>query len=387
MMKHVYLDYSATTPVDPRVLEAMNPFYSGEYGNASSIHAYGRRARLALEESREVIARFIGAKQDELFFTSGGTESDNHAVNGIASARRQEKRLKIVTTSIEHHAILEPVEMLASGGYSATFVGVDAHGMVDLDQLKNAIDGNTCLVSVIHGNNEVGTIQPLKEIAAICRSKGITVHTDAVQTVGKIPVSVDDLGIDALSLTAHKLYGPKGIGAIYIRKGTKIDSFMKGGAQESNRRAGTENVPLAVGFAKAIEICGLEMDRDRQNWLRLRELLRKRLFREFEGIIFNGHETYALPNILNVSFDASKQPIDGEALIMGMDLHGVAVTSGSACTSGSLQPSHVLLAMGRDEQTARATIRFSLGRGTSEDDIDYAVDALKEVVEKARKKE
>jgi cysteine desulfurase len=384
-MKQVYLDHCATTPIDHHVVEAMIPYYSAEYGNASSIHGYGRKARRALEESREQIARFIGAKYDELFFTSGGTESDNHAVYGIARVRGDNRASKIVTTAIEHHAILDPVESLLEEGIKAKFVKVDRDGMVDPDDIKRELDDDVSLVSVVHANNEVGTIEPLKEIASMCRERGVVCHTDAVQSVGKISVNVQELGIDLLSMSAHKIYGPKGIGAIYIRKGTKIESFMKGGSQESNRRAGTENVPLAVGFAKAIELCSRQMEEDGIRILRLKQLLRKRIAEQFDEVIFNGHDTKCLPQVLNVSFDSTKRLVDGEALIMGLDLHGVAVTSGSACTSGSLEPSHVLLAMGRDELTARATIRFSLGRGTTEEEINYTVDALKEVVERAGK--
>jgi cysteine desulfurase len=364
-------------------MEAMIPYYSAEYGNASSIHGYGRKARRALEESREQIARFIGAKYDELFFTSGGTESDNHAVYGIARVHGDKRPSKIVTTAIEHHAILDPVDSLHAEGIITKIVKVDRDGMVDPDDIKRELDDTVSLVSVVHANNEVGTIQPLKEIASMCRERGVVCHTDAVQSVGKISVNVQELGIDLLSMSAHKIYGPKGIGAIYIRKGTKIESFMKGGSQESNRRAGTENVPLAVGFAKAIELCSRQMEEDGVRILRLKQLLRQRIAEQCDEVIFNGHDTECLPQVLNVSFDSTKRLVDGEALIMGLDLLGVAVTSGSACTSGSLEPSHVLLAMGRDELTARATIRFSLGRGTTEEEINYTVDALKEVVERA----
>jgi cysteine desulfurase len=384
-MKQVYLDHCATTPIDHRVVEAMIPYYSAEYGNASSIHGYGRKARRALEESREQIAKFIGANYDELFFTSGGTESDNHAVYGIARVHGDKRPSKMITTAIEHHAILDPVESLREEGIITKFVKVDRDGMVDPDDINRELDNSASLVSVVHANNEVGTIEPLKEIASLCRERGVVCHTDAVQSVGKISVNVQELGIDLLSMSAHKMYGPKGIGAIYIRKGTKIDSFMKGGSQESNRRAGTENVPLAVGFARAIELCSQQMEEDGIRILRLKQLLRQKITEQFDEVIFNGHDTKCLPQVLNVSFDSTKRLVDGEALIMGLDLHGVAVTSGSACTSGSLKPSHVLLAMGRDELTARATIRFSLGRGTTEEEINYTVDALKEVVERAGK--
>ena len=361
------------------------PYYSAEYGNASSIHGYGRKSRLALEESRERIARFIGANSDELFFTSGGTESDNHALYGIARASKNNRKSTIVTSAVEHHAILDPLDALQSDGFVARVVKVDGDAIVNPDDIKRALDDTVSLVSIVHANNEVGTIEPVKEIASICRERGVICHTDAVQSVGKIDVDVRELGIDLLSLSAHKLYGPKGIGAIFIKKGTNIDSFMKGGAQESNRRAGTENVPLAVGFAKAVELCSQQMKTDSSRIGLLKEILRKRISQQFDYVLFNGHDTRSLPHVLSVSFDSSKRRIDGEALIIGLDLHGVAVTSGSACTSGSLQPSHVLLAMGRDESTARATIRFSLGRGTTEEDIDYTADVLNEVVERAGK--
>ena len=384
-MKQVYLDHCATTPLDPRVLEAMVPYYSGEYGNASSIHSYGRRARLALEESRERIANFIGAKPDELFFTSGGTESDNYAVVGVARASRKLQRARIITTPLEHHAVLDPAEALKSDGISVVSVHVNSEGLVDPNSVAAEIDDATSLVSVVHANNEVGTIQPLREIGTICRKRGVPFHSDAVQSVGKIPVNVQELSVDLLSISAHKIYGPKGIGALFIRKGTKIESFMKGGPQESNRRAGTENIPLAVGFAKAVEICSHQMDHDAKGMLRLKLLLKEMIETACEGVIVNGHPTLSLPNVLSISFEARRASVDGEALIMGLDLRGIAVTSGSACTSGSLQPSHVMLAMGRDEQTARATIRFSLGRSTTEEEIVYTVDALKQVLQTARK--
>jgi cysteine desulfurase len=384
-MKQVYLDHCATTPIDPCVVEAMVPYYSAEYGNASSIHSYGRRARQALEESRERIATFIGAKYDELYFTSGGTESDNHAIVGVTRAAARKGKSAVVPTAIEHHAILDPLASLVETGIVSRLVKVDGEAMVDPDDIGRELDDHVALVSVVHANNEVGTIEPLKEIAAVCKSRGVLCHTDAVQSFGKIPVDVNDLGVDLLSISAHKIYGPKGIGAIFIRKGTGIDSFMKGGAQESNRRAGTENIPLAVGFAKAVEICSHRMEEDAVRIGRLRDLLRQKIEKQFEEVIVNGHRTKSLSHVLNVSFDSSKRRVDGEALIMGLDLQGVAVTSGSACTSGSLQPSHVLLAMGRDEITARATIRFSLGRGTAEEEINYTAEVLKEVVDRAGK--
>jgi cysteine desulfurase len=383
-MKRIYLDYSATTPLDPRVLEAMMPHFSGHFGNPSSVHAFGRESRAVLEESRDRIARFIGAKSDEVFFTSGGTEADNHAVRGVAHAARRRGKNHIVISAVEHHAVLHSSEALHEDGFEVTSVPVDEHGAVDPHEIHKALRPTTCLVSVMHANNEVGTLNSLKDIGAIAKERGVTLHSDTVQSVGKIRVNVDELGVDLLAISAHKFYGPKGIGAIYIRKGTSVDALIQGGSQESNRRAGTENVPLAVGFAKAVELCDLSVEMEIERIRKLRAKLRQRLEGEFEGILLNGHPTESLPHILSVSFDSSRTPIDGEALIMGMDLQGVAVTSGSACTSGSLEPSHVLLAMGRDVKTARATVRFSLGRWTTEEEINFAVDALQRVVSRMK---
>lgn len=383
-MKRVYLDHTATTPLAPEVLEAMKPYFGEAFGNASSIHSFGRQAKLALEESRETIAKSIGAGFDELFFTSGGTEADNHALRGVVEAAKKRGKTHIIVSAVEHHAVLHPAERLREEGVEVTTVPVDEHGMVNPHEIRNAITPHTCLISVMHANNEVGTVEPIAVIGAIGRERGVVVHSDAVQTLGKIPISVNALNVDVLSFSAHKLCGPKGVGAIYIRKGTKIDSFLNGGAQESNRRAGTENVPSAVGFAKAVELFANYPDEAGRLKL-LGEHLRRRISAELDAVVFNGHPTEALPNIVSISFDSKKRKVDGEAMIIGMDLRGVAVTSGSACTSGSLQPSHVLLAMGRDEATARATIRFSMGRGTTQADIDYAVEALKDVLAKMQK--
>ena len=374
------MDHSATTPLDPRVRDAMIPYFTDPYGNPSSVHAFGREARAVLEESRDRIARFIGARSDEVFFTSGGTEADNHALEGVARAARRKGKNHIVISAVEHHAVLHSAERLREDGFEVTHLPVDRSGMIDPGDAKKAISPETCLISIMHANNEVGTINALDEVSVIARGSGVLLHSDTVQTIGKIKVDVNRLGVDLLAISAHKFYGPKGIGAIYIRRGTAVEPLIRGGSQESNRRAGTENVPLAVGFAKATELCDELMDEEAGRVRRLRGMLQQRVEGEFRGIIINGHPTQVLPNILSVSFDSSVVPLDGEALIMGMDLQGVAVTSGSACTSGSLEPSHVLHAMGRDEATAKATIRFSLGRGTTEDEINYAVDALRRVV-------
>ncbi|HWP81069.1 MAG TPA: cysteine desulfurase family protein [Bacteroidota bacterium] len=384
-MKTVYLDYSATTPVDPRVVEVMLPFWNSTYGNPSSVHRFGREARFALEEARERIARAIGASPAELVFTSGGTESNNYALKGVAQQALKSGKNHIIISAIEHHSVLEPAESLREIGCDVEILPVDSDGLLDPESVRRALKPTTALVSAMHANNEIGTIQPIKEIVEIAHAKGVAVHTDAVQTLGKVPVRADELGVDLLSITAHKIYGPKGVGAIYIRKGTNIDALLQGGTQESNRRAGTENVAFAVGFAKAVELCaGFESEQSRIG--ELKERLRQLLLAEFDGILVNGHPTRSLNGILNISFDSKVTEIDGDALIMGMDLRGVAVTSGSACTSGSLQPSHVLLALGRDHKTARASIRFSMGRWTTDEDIAYAVEALREVVAHARKR-
>jgi len=378
-MKLIYLDHSATTPIAPEVIEAMAPHFQNTYGNASSVHGFGRKARAVLEESRDSIAAQLSSRPDEVFFTSGGTESDNHAVKGVATSMQVSGRKQLIVSAVEHHAVLHPALALRKWGLRVDLLPVKPDGVVDLDALDGLLASSTGLVSVMHANNETGTIEPIREIADRAHKHGCVVHSDAVQSAGKIPVSVNELGVDLLSVSAHKMYGPKGIGALYIRKGTVIAPFLEGGGQEQNRRAGTENVPLAAGFAKAFEIASWMMETERARLMSLRKHLTERL-KSFQGILFNGDQNDVLPNVLSVSFDSSKVKIDGEALIMGMDLRGIAVTSGSACTSGTLEPSHVLMAMGRDEKTARATIRFSMGRSTTEDDVDQAVTSLKEVL-------
>lgn len=382
-MKRVYLDHSATTPLDPAVFDAMQKAFHSAYGNASSVHSFGREARALLEESRDCIARFLGARSDEIFFTSGGTESNNSVILGVAEIAAAEGKTHIVTSAVEHHAVLHPAESLRRKGFAVDIIPVDEFGLVNPDDVHKALTTKTCLISIMHANNEVGTIEPIREIASIARERGVLVHTDAVQSVGKIPVNVDELGVDLLSLSGHKLYGPKGIGVMYIRKGTKIEPLLKGGGQESNRRAGTQNVPLAVGLAAAVEVCAARMTDDALRFAELKSYLQSKL--ESPGVLFNGHPTQSLPNVVSISFDSKVHDLDGDALIAGMDLRGVAVTSGSACTSGSLEPSHVLLAMGRDEKTAQATIRFSMGRSTTTEDLDYAVDALQDVLKTMKK--
>ncbi len=379
-MKRIYLDHTATTPLDERVFDAMRPYFSETFGNASSIHSFGREAKAALEKARETIAKAIGAQGGEVFFTSGGTESDNFAIRGVARAARKKGKMHLITSAAEHHAVLEPCEALKEEGFDITMLPVDSHGLVAPEQVRAAITDRTCLVSIMHANNEVGTIYPIKEIAAIAHAQGALVHTDAVQTLGKIPVDVRELEIDLMTISAHKLYGPKGIGALYVKKGTDLEPLLYGGGQERGKRPGTENVPLAVGFAKAIELALAEMSAEMQRLALLRQSLESRIRDEFPAALINGHPTHRLPNILNISFDSSKLNIDGDALVLNMDLHGVAVTSGSACTSGSMQPSHVLLAMGRDVKTAKATLRFAFGKCNTDGDVAAVVQHLHDVI-------
>lgn len=377
----IYLDYCATTPVDPRVVEAMLPYFTDAFGNASSIHSFGRETKIPLEESREAIARAIGAETGEIYFTSGGTEADNHALIGTAFVARQKTgKDHLIISAIEHHAVLHSADYLKELGFRVTELPVDEFGRVESDALRSAIEPKTFLISIMHSNNEIGTIQNVEAVADIAHEHGIIFHSDCVQSAGKLPLDMKRQQIDLLSISAHKFYGPKGIGALFIRRGTEIDSLIHGGGQEKGRRAGTENIALAVGFAKAFQLAIEEMKSESQRLTELKSVMRKLLSERFDGILFNGHPTDSLPNIVNISFDASKKEIDGEALLMNMDLHGVAVTSGSACTSGSLEPSHVLRAIGRDEKTTQASIRFSMGKYTTREEIERAVTILEEVV-------
>jgi cysteine desulfurase len=385
-MKRVYLDHTATTPLDDRVRDAMLPYFAGTFGNASSIHWYGREAKIALEQARATIARAIGAQPGELFFTSGGTESDNFALKGIAAAAGKSGRTRIITSRAEHHAVLEPCEHLAKEGVEIVMLPVDETGIVRDESFREALTERTALASIMHANNETGSITPVKILAAAAHASGALFHTDAVQSLGKIPVNVEDLGVDLMSLSAHKLYGPKGIGALYVRRGTEIESLMEGGGQERGRRPGTENVPLAVGFAKAVELAVQEMESWRSRLAFLRDHLEAGIRAAFPAVVVNGHPVERLPHILNISFDSSKVTLEGETLVMNMDLKGIAATSGSACTSGSIQPSHVLIAMGRDEATARATLRFAFGRENTEDDVAYVIASLREVVARMTRK-
>jgi len=379
-MSRIYLDHAATTPLDERVFHVMQPYFVETFGNASSIHWHGQKAKAALEDSRARLARAIGAEPSEVHFTSGGTESDNFALRGVAHAARRKGKNHIVTARAEHHAVLEPCVILATEGVEVTLLPVDANGMIDPDDVKKAFKTTTALVSVIHASNEVGTISPIREIARVAHEQGVLVHTDAVQSVGKIPVHVRDLDVDVLTFSAHKTYGPKGIGGLYIRKGTEIDPLLYGGKQERGRRPGTENVPMAVGFAEAVEISLTEMEGESARLRRLRDRLEIRLVSDLPAVIINGHPRERLPHILNMSFDSSRISLEGDMLLLNLDLRGISAASGSACSSGSTQPSHVLLAMGRDRQTAKASLRFSFGRGNTEEQVDYVVENLRGIL-------
>ena len=378
-MKKIYLDHAATTPTHPEVVAAMLPYFTDAFGNPSSIHSLGQESRAAVEESREQIARLIGAQSEEIIFTSGGTEADNYAIKGVTYANRH-KRNHIITTSIEHHAVLEPCKFLKEQGFKVTYLPVDRNGLIDPEDARKAITDETILISVIHANNEIGTIEPISEIGRIAKEKGIYFHTDAVQTTGRIPVNVDELGVDLLAMSAHKLYGPKGVGALYIRRGTRIGSFMHGGSQERGRRASTENVPAIVGFGKAVEIAQKEMDGEMKRLVPLRDKLIQGLLERIDQIHLNGHPSQRLPNNVNVSVAF----VEGESMGISLDLEGIAASTGSACTSDALEASHVLLAIGLPGELAQGSLRFSLGRDTTEEGIDRVLEVFPRIVARLR---
>ncbi|MDP3025296.1 MAG: cysteine desulfurase NifS [candidate division Zixibacteria bacterium] len=379
MERKIYLDHNATTPVHPEVLEAMLPFYQEGFGNASSIHSFGREAKVALEESREKVARFLNADPLEIYFTSGGTESDNLAVKGVAWANKK-KGNHIITSQIEHHAVLESCKFLEKEGYEITYLPVDRYGLVDHDELKKSIKKETVLVSIMHANNEMGIIQPIAELAGLAKEKGVYFHTDAVQSTGKMKIDVNELNVDMLSLSAHKFYGPKGVGALYIRRGVRLTPLAHGGHHEKSRRAGTENVPGIVGLAKALEIVHSDMQKEERRLKSLTETFFKKVTERIPDVFLNGHPVLRIPNTLNLSFKG----VEGESIILNLDLKGIGVASGSACTSGTLEPSHVLSAMGVPGDLAQSSLRFSFGRSNSIDDVDYVVQLLPEIISKLR---
>lgn len=378
-MRQVYLDYAATTPVDPRVLEEMLPFFAEQYGNASSVHAAGRTAREALDVARERVAGLIGAMPDEIVFTSGGTEADNFALQGCMGASGG-RREHLVTTAIEHAAVMATARHVERRGKRVTFVPVDEHGCVAVEAVEPALGDDTALVSVMLANNEVGTVQPVAEIAAICHERGVVVHTDAVQALGQIPVNVDALGVDMLSMSAHKLYGPKGVGALYIRRGTRMHAVTFGGEQERRRRAGTENVPGVVGFGKACELARELLPTEPQRMAALRDRLVAGIRHTIADAIYCGHPHERLPNNAHFCFAGA----NGEALLIRLDDKGIYASTGSACSSASLEPSHVLAAMGIPLELAYNSVRFTLGRGTTEEDIEYTLAELPLAVQQTR---
>ena len=379
MKKVIYLDNAATTKVRPEVVEAMLPFYTEYYGNPSAVYEFSTPCKEALAKARETVANALGAKDNEIYFTNGGSESDNWALKATAEAYKS-KGKHIITTKIEHHAILHTAEYLEKRGFEITYIGVDENGVVKVDELEKAIRPDTILISVMFANNEIGTIQPIKEIGEIAKKHGVLFHTDAVQAYGQLPINVDELHIDMLSSSGHKLNGPKGIGFLYIRKGVKIRSFVHGGAQERKRRAGTENVPGIVGYGKAAEIAAKTMKERTAKEIELRDHLIDRVLAEVPYTRLNGHRTNRLPNNANFSF----QFVEGESLLILLDNNGICGSSGSACTSGSLDPSHVLLAIGLPHEIAHGSLRLTLSAETTMEDIDFVVDCIKQIIERLR---
>ena len=378
-MHSVYLDYNATTPLRPEALDAMLPYLREGFGNPSSAHWAGRRAKQGLEDARERVAAFIHARPAEILFTSGGTESNNLALRGIVAAARG-KRAHVITTPIEHSSTLEPLRVLATEGVAVDTLPVDGEGKIHVADVRAALRPDTALVSIGLANHEIGTIQPITELSHITREHGVPLHLDAVQAAGKLPLDVNQLGADLLSLSAHKIYGPKGMGALYVRKGITLTPLMAGGAQEREKRPGTENVAAAVGFGVAATLAAQELELTTSHCLRLIQRLWDGIQRRVPAVILNGSERSRLANTLNVWFTEAA----GEGLLMGLDLAGIAVSTGSACAAGSIEPSHVLLALGRHEAAAKSALRFSVGKYTTEQDIDCVLEVLPSVVERVR---
>jgi len=379
MDRYIYLDHSATTPVKKEVFEFMMPYFSEKFGNPSSVYLVGRESRKAIDEARDSVANAIGAQSKEIFFTSGGSESDNWALKGVAYANKS-KGNHIITSAIEHHAIHNACKYLENDGFEVTYLPVNSNGLISVDDLKEAIKPTTILISIMFANNEIGTIQPIGEIGKIAREKGIYFHTDAVQAIGNIHINVDELNIDLLSLSGHKFYGPKGIGALYIRKNVKIASFIQGGAQEKGRRAGTENVAGIVGLGKAIELAAQNVEAYNSKLLNLRNRLIKGVMERIPFVRLNGDADKRLPGNANFAFEF----IEGESLLLMLDMKGIAASSGSACSSGSLDPSHVLLAIGLEHEIAHGSLRLTFGQDNTEEDVDYVLEVLTPIVDRLR---
>lgn len=382
VMNHIYLDHNATTPVHPEVLEAMLPFMTDQFGNGSSIHTYGRDARNAIDDAREQVAALINAKSpSEIVFTGTGTEADNYAIKGIAELQQSRNSGNhIITSAIEHHAVLHTCHYLEKHGFEVTYLPVDRYGQVQLDDLREAIRDTTILISVMHANNETGVIEPIGGICEIAREHRIPVHTDAVQSVGKLQVDVQALGVSMLSLSAHKIYGPKGIGALYLRRGTRLENLLHGGSHERNRRAGSENVPAIVGLGEAAALAKKDREVNLEHLNQLTAKLRQGLHERMKYIHENSDPGNSLPGTLNISFEY----IEGESLILRLDMEGICVSTGSACTSGSMEPSHVLAALGLPPQLAQGTVRFSLGKDNTETEIDEVIEKVPKIVEQMR---
>jgi cysteine desulfurase len=377
MSRRVYLDHNASTPVHPEVVAEMLPFFGERFGNPSSVHGFGREARAGVDQARERVARVLGVAPDEIVFNSGGTEADNMAVKGLAFARGKGH---VISSRIEHHAVLRACQWLETQGFAVTYLGVDEHGMVDPDDVKRAIRPDTLGISIMHANSEVGTIQPIAAVGALAREHGIPFHVDAVQTFGKIELDVNAAGIDLLSFSSHKIYGPKGVAALWIRKGTKLASVQHGGEHERRRRAGTENVPGIVGFGKAVEIRGRDMKDERVRVAAMRDRLWEGIRARVPDVRLNGHPTERLPGTANLSY----RGVESESIVLGLDLKGIGVSAGSACTAGSVEPSYVLVAMGVPLDWAMGAVRHSLGRSTTAEDIDYVVESVEPIVRKLR---
>ncbi len=374
------MDHAATTSTDVEVVKVMEPYFSLKYGNPNSIHSFGQEVREAVEEAREKIAHLIGANPSEIVFTAGGTEADNYAIKGIAWAN-QKKGNHIVTSKIEHHAVLHSCQFLEKHGFKITYLPVDKYGLIDPEDVKKAITDKTILVTIMHANNEIGTIEPIKEISKVVKKAGVYFHSDSVQTTGHIPIDVNDLGVDMLSMSGHKFYGPNGVGALYLRKKTRIVNLIDGGAQEKNRRAGTENVAGIVGLGKAAELAGKRLLQGKEaEVIKLRDKLIKSITENIDHTRLNGHPTKRLPGNANFCFEF----IEGESMLLSLDMEGVAASSGSACTSGSLEASHVLLSVGLPPEIAHGSLRLTLGKGNTNEEIDYVISILPGVIEKLR---
>jgi len=379
-MRRIYLDNAATTPTDSEVVNAISPYLSLKYGNPNSVHYFGNEAREAVEEARKKVAHLIGAQPEEIIFTGGGTEGDNHAIKGVAWAN-QKKGNHIITTKIEHHAVLHACQFLEKHGFTVTYLPVDKYGLINPEDVKKAVTNQTILISIMHANNEIGTIEPISEIGRIAKEADIYFHTDSVQAFGHIPIDVDELGVDMITMSGHKLYAPNGIGALFLRKGTKIVPLIHGGGQERNRRAGTENVAGIVGMGKAAELAEKRMlEGESEKIIQLRDKLIDGIMKKIKHVRLNGHPSKRLPGNVNLCFEF----IEGESMLLSLDMQGVAASSGSACTSGSLEASHVLLAIGLPPEIAHGSLRMTLGKDNTTQDVDYVINILPGIIKKLR---